>query len=171
MFGKIVDCVQEANKLFIQYEKQEVTVEVITPSIINFFAPLMREERASKAVEGLKAQECNFSVKNELGKVTLTTDKLIVNIFDNFKVDLYDSSGKILCEDYRGEAEPFARRGAEDIAIAAEEGHKIEAEERKCKIEVLKKMDEDMFFYGLGEKTGHLNKKKVITIKCGTMMT
>ena len=30
-------------------------------------------------------------------------------------------------------------------AIAAEEGHKIEAEERKCKIEVLKKMDEDMF--------------------------
>ena len=159
MFGKIVDCVQEANKLFIQYEKQEVTVEVITPSIINFFAPLMREERASKAVEGLKAQECNFSVKNELGKVTLTTDKLIVNIFDNFKVDLYDSTGKILCEDYRGEAEPFARRGAEDIAIAAEEGHKIEAEERKCKIEVLKKMDEDMFFYGLGEKTGHLNKK------------
>ena len=169
MFGKIVNYLKEANKVLIQFEEQKVTVEVLTPAIINFFAPIMREQRASKAVEGLKAQECSFSVEKDAEKIAIHTDKLAVHIFDDFKVDIYDSKGNVLCQDYRGEADPFIRRGAEQLEVAAAEGHKVEADQRKCKIEVLKKMEEDMYFYGLGDKTGHLNKK-VITIKCGILM-
>lgn len=159
MFGKIVNYLKEANKVLIQFEEQKVTVEVLTPAIINFFAPIMREQRASKAVEGLKAQECSFSVEKDAEKIAIHTDKLAVHIFDDFKVDIYDSKGNVLCQDYRGEADPFIRRGAEQLEVAAAEGHKVEADQRKCKIEVLKKMEEDMYFYGLGDKTGHLNKK------------
>lgn len=161
MFGKIKDFIKEDNKVFIQYETKKVTIEIVTPSIINFFAPIKREQRLSKAVEDLKINKCDFSVKDEEGKIIIKTDQLIVNIFDDFKVDVYDSNGKILCEDYRGNAKPFIRRGTENGGweLAAEEGHKVETQKRRCKIEIFKKMEKDMYFYGLGDKTGHLNKK------------
>ncbi|MBC2579509.1 glycoside hydrolase family 31 protein [Clostridium sp. DJ247] len=160
MFGRVKNYIQEANKIIIEFENKKVIMEVITSSIINFFAPIKREQRLSKAVENLKIEKCSFEVKMEDEKIILTTDKLIVNIFDEFKVDIYDSNGNVLCKDYRKEREPFVRRGCEDgWEVAAEEGHKIQAELNKCKIQVVKKMEKDIFFYGLGDKTGHLNKK------------
>ena len=39
MFGKIKNFIKEGNKIIIQFEEKKVTVEVITSSIINFFAP------------------------------------------------------------------------------------------------------------------------------------
>ncbi|MCY6369347.1 glycoside hydrolase family 31 protein [Clostridium ganghwense] len=158
MFGKIKRFQQEDNKIFIEFEEKKVTVEVITPFIINFFAPIKREQRLSKAVENLKIQECSFNVEMKKESIEITTDELQIYIFDNFKVDIYDNEGNVLCQDYRYDREPFVRRG-NGADLAAAEGHKVGEESGKYTVEVVKKMEDDMFFYGLGEKTGHLNKK------------
>lgn len=157
MFGKIKAYSSIENKVIIQYEAVKVTVEIINPYIINFFAPLLREQRVSKAVENLEVESCDFQVKEEDNYILISTDRLLVKIFDEFMVDIYDNEGNILCQDYRGERKAFSRRSG-DFKLAEEEGHKL-AQDSGEKITIVKKMEEDMFFYGLGEKTGHLNKK------------
>ena len=72
-------------------------------------------------------------------------------------VDIYDINGNVLCEDYRGDKDPFIRRTG-DYKLAEAEGHKIAVDDG-YKIYVSKKMEDNMFFYGLGERTGHLNKR------------
>lgn len=160
MFGKIKNFVQEENKIFVEFEKKLATIELISDSIVNFFVPFLRQERLSKAIEGLKIQKCNFYVEEKNSGIIINTEKLKISISDGFIVDIYDKQGNILCEDYRGVRRPFERRGVGNAwEVAAAEGHDVKGEGDKLKIKTIKKMDKDMFFYGFGEKTGHLNKK------------
>jgi len=89
--------------------------------------------------------------------IEIKTEALIARVYDDFKVNFYDKNGKVLCEDLKEEREPFVRRGK--VSIAAGEGLKVEKNSEKHKIEIIKKMFGDEKFYGLGDKTGHLNKR------------
>ena len=157
MFGKIKSVRKNDNKVIICYRNIEATVEVISPSIINFFVPLYRKARASKAIEDLVVEKCDFEVNEEEEIIVITTAKLQVKIFDDFKVDIYDRDGNMLCEDYREERKAFIRRHG-NLDILKLEGHKV-VKDASSKVMVLKKMEQNTFFYGLGEQTGHLNKK------------
>ncbi|CCC57802.1 glycoside hydrolase family 31 protein [Caloramator australicus] len=157
MFGKIMFYFVKDNKLEIQFENGKGFIEVIKDDIINVFSPLKYEDHFSRAIEGLKIIKTDFHVNYNNDCLILKTDKLIVKIHDDFKVDFFDKDGKILCEDYREDRKPFIRRG--NGKIAEGEGIKIEENFRKYKIEIVKKMQGDEYFYGLGEKTGHLNKR------------
>ncbi|MDF2911337.1 MAG: family 31 glycosyl hydrolase, alpha-glucosidase [Sporolactobacillus laevolacticus] len=160
MFGKIKSHKQQGNKIVIKFEQDEVIVQVITPFIVNFFASLAYERRKSKAIEQLVPVPGQVAVRYSDGKLIIRTEKLVIDIADEFFVTIFDHEGTVLSEDYRGDAVPFIRRGSGDgLAVAAEEGHKLEDERNKLNIKIRKKMEKDMFFYGLGDKTGHLNKK------------
>jgi alpha-glucosidase len=156
-FGKIVSYEAHDNVVNIKFEKENVFIKVVNSYIINFFAPLFREERNSKAVENLKDSHCDFDVENINDGIKISTEKLIVYIYDEFKVDIYDKAGKLLCADYRGEKDPFIRRNG-DYQLAEAEGHNLNGDS-EFKVYVSKQMEEDMYFYGLGERSGHLNKK------------
>ena len=51
MLGKLLNHSINNNKVVLNYEKKECTVTVVNENVINFFVPLFREERNSKAVE------------------------------------------------------------------------------------------------------------------------
>lgn len=160
MFGKIKNYSDDESGIEIEFEKMKAKVIVINPSIINFFVPIKGRDYKSKAIENLKVEKCSYRIKRDEEKIILSTEKLKVYIFDDFKVDIYDVNGNILCRDYRKKREPFLRRGVtKGCDLAVKEGHKINMESNKYKINVVKKMERDMFFYGFGEKTGPLNKK------------
>jgi Alpha-glucosidases, family 31 of glycosyl hydrolases len=160
VFGKLEGFQQQTNRIKIRFESKEATVDVITPEIIHFFVPVKSVRQPSKAIEHLQVAPGNLAVSSRDGGVVIETEKLTVRIADEFMITIRDKDGNILSEDYQGDAEPFVRRGSGDgLELAAAEGHKLEAERNKLKIRVLKKLEKDMFFYGLGEKTGPLNKK------------
>lgn len=156
-FGKLVDYSVNNNKIDLKFENGIVKVKVITKAIINFFSPILREERNSKAVEDLKCEDTKITVSKIEDALEVKTEELIVKIYDEFKVDIYDINNEILCADYRGERDPFIRRSG-DYELAEAEGHKV-ASDDEYKIYVPKKMEDNMYFYGLGERSGHLNKK------------
>ncbi|OPJ62185.1 glycoside hydrolase family 31 protein [Clostridium chromiireducens] len=156
-FGKLLNYEVENNVISIEFNNKKVFVNVVNSHIINFFAPLFREERNSKAVENLKDSHCDFEIENIADGIQLLTEKLTVRIYDEFKVDIYDKKGTLLCADYRGEKDPFIRRKG-DFMLAEAEGHALNNDE-EFKVYVSKQMEEDMFFYGLGERSGHLNKR------------
>ncbi|SHJ70540.1 alpha-glucosidase [Anaerobranca californiensis DSM 14826] len=157
MFGNLVEFHVEGNKVVFNYEKSKGIVEVITPEIINIFLPLKREEKLSKAIENLTENKVFFEVEKSEDKVLIRTEKLYIEVKPEFKVDFYDLQRNILCADYLGEREPFIRRGVGNLA--EEEGHKINKVRDKLAIEVLKELEGNEYIYGLGDKTGHLNKK------------
>jgi alpha-glucosidase len=157
MFGKILGHSIENNKVHIEFEKNKGRIEIINPYIINIFSPLKYEDHYSRAIENLMPENCSFEVKALSGCLEISTKALIVKVYDEFKVDFYDKDGKALCQDLRDAREPFIRRG--NVSIAEEEGHKVEKNSDRHKIEVVKKIFGDEKFYGLGDKTGHLNKR------------
>lgn len=157
MFGKILSHSIERNKILFQFERGKGRVEIISPWIINIFSPLKYDDHYSRAIEDLKIESCSFEVEVKEHCIEIKTEALMVKVYEDFKVDFYDRQGKALCEDFREEREPFIRRG--NVSIAEEEGHNVETNNEKHKIEVIKKLFGDEKFYGLGDKTGHLNKR------------
>ena len=157
MFGKIISHSIEENIICINFEENLGKIEVINPWVINIFSPLMYENHYSRAIEDLKVEPCKFTVEEKEFYIDITTEALIVRVYNYFKVNFYDKNGKILCEDLKEEREPFFRRGNKNIMV--EEGLSSENNSEKHKIEIIKKMFGDEKFYGLGDKTGHLNKR------------
>ncbi|GAA0178683.1 glycoside hydrolase family 31 protein [Clostridium sediminicola] len=157
MFGKIVNYTRENTKLSVNFENGLGIIDVINPYVVNVFSPLKYKEHYSRAIEDLTREKCTIDFKQCNEYLELCTNELIIRIYDNFKVDFYNKVGDILCEDYRDNRKPFIRRG--DSYLFEQEGHKSEDRSTSHKIEIIKKMYNDEKFYGLGEKTGHLNKK------------
>lgn len=156
MFGKIKSFERLGNKVKINFEKKMGEIEVITPYIINVFAAFKREEHFSRAIEGEKSENCHIKVAQYEDRIEISTEAVKALVYDNFKVDFFDANGIPLCEDYRGDREPFLRRG--NGSIGEGEGHKIEKNYETHKIEVIKTMKGNEYFYGFGDKTGPLNK-------------
>ena len=157
MFGKLINYEINENIVLVNYENIQCKITMINEGVINFFAPTFRKERNSKAVETIENKKVEFKVNREENVININTKKLNIKVYDDFKVDIYNSNGEVLCRDYRGTREPFRRRGS-DFSLALEEGHKLDGHE-EYKVYVSKVMEKDMFFYGLGERTGSLNKK------------
>lgn len=158
MFGKIKDYNIEDSVVNIKFENINAKIEIINSYIVNFFVPTLREKRKSKAIEDLKIEKCEFKVTNKDLYIEIKTNDLSVRVYDNFKIDIYNKYERLVCEDYRGEREPFIKNCAGRLDIAMQEGHKP-TEHMEYKVFVPKKLKEEMYFYGFGEKTGYLNKK------------
>lgn len=157
MLGKIINYIIEKNVVKINFENGSSYVKIINDEIINFFIPNVSEERNSKAIDKLNYKETKFSVRFIGQLLTISTKSLVVKIYAGFNIDIYDKDGNALCEDYRLERDPFIRRKG-DYELAESEGHDL-SKKNKDTIYIAKKMEDDMHFYGLGEKTGHLDKK------------
>lgn len=158
MWGKIKDCKVGDNIIEVEFEKIVAKINVISPSIINFFVPTFRNEQKSKAIENLQIKKCKYDLIKETNHIKILTEELVVKIYDDFKVDIYNKKGKLLCEDYRGDREPFVKNCAGRLDIAVQEGHKP-TEHMDYKVFVPKKIEDNMYFYGFGERSGYLNKK------------
>ena len=144
-FGNIKDYSINKNDVVINYDNYKVYVKVISDSIINFFSPVYREERNSKAVENLIEENVDFNVCEKDNSIIIKTKELIVKIYDEFKVDIYDINENIICSDYRGKKEHFIRRSG-DYELAEAEGHKVAADD-EFKIYISKTMEDNMYFY------------------------
>lgn len=166
-FGKLISYEKCGNIVRLHFEKTDGRIEVITDKILNVFAGFWCEEHRSRAIEGRKAVETAFEVSEEAaggtpcgeGKAAvISTACVTVKVYDDFKVDFYRADGTVLCRDYRSERIPMVTVSEEAKALLAAEGHSV-AQENADGIEVVKRMEGDEAFYGLGDKTGFMNKR------------
>ena len=71
-------------------------------------------------------------------------------------------NGKLLCQDYPGKRRPRTSLSPEEVAQLSSEGHvptEALGESGAWKVEVVKSLAPDAVIYGLGDKTGFLNKR------------
>lgn len=158
MYGKLIRYEQDHQKIKLIFEYQSVNIHVINDNVFNIFVPFQTEVQDSKAIEALKVKPCPLKILEAEDYLEIATSSLVARIYDDFKVDFYDASThQLICADYREGRQPFIRQGNDRIAEA--EGHHIQENANRHQIEVLKTMFGDESFYGLGDKTGHLNKR------------
>lgn len=159
MLGKRLDYQVEENKIHFFFEKEEAFLEVITESIMNVFVPYETKGHRSKAIEGEKAVRTDFAVKDCGSYVSVATKQLEARVYDGFYVDFY-RDGKSICEDYRGGRILRPLLSEKSLEVLKAEGHDVSAGvSGSYPVQTVKKMDGDEKFYGLGDKTGFLNKR------------
>ena len=160
--GHIVEAKREGNIVRIQFEESTAYIEFIELKIVRFFIPIMEEKRFKETSIIEKKERRDKEVKIEMTRendgLIVKTEQLMIKVYNEFKVDIYDSNGNVLCRDYK------ASRVREEAVepndnIQEKEGHNELEQKKGYKIEVIKQMEHDEYFYGLGDKTGFLNKK------------
>ena len=95
-----------------------------------------------------------FEIEENDGKLTFKTSKLMVVFNDGFSFKIYHLNNLV----YEGSIEFNAKFEKENSSIKEKEGHKS-FEDSEYKFLIKSKLYEDDNFYGLGDKTGFLNKK------------
>lgn len=158
-FGKIISYNIIENKINIYFENGNCVISIITPDIINVFSGFEYNEHRSKAIEGEKAIKTDFAVKKLKSKLKIETEKITAFVFDDFFVDFYDKSGKPICLDSRKARVAAEKMSEEAKRLVRQEGHQIDDDYGDFKILVKKQVTPDECFYGLGDKTGFLNKR------------
>ena len=160
MLGKRLDYQVEENKIHFFFEKEEAFLEVITESIIECLCSLM--ETKGHRVQGdrrEKAVRTDFEVKDCGSYVSVATKQLEARVYDGFYVDFY-RDGKSICEDYRSGRILRPLLSEKSLEVLKAEGHDVSAGvSGSYPVQTVKKMDGDEKFYGLGDKTGFLNKR------------
>ena len=159
-YGKRISYKTSGNQIQISFEKQDVIVEVITDEIINFFVPTWSKEHRSKAIEGNKCRTTVFSTGIEKEYLVICTDKLVVRIKDDFVTEIFDKDGHLLLQDYCGAVKKEESVSQKLIDLLEAEGHDTSGlSEKKHKVKTVKVLDSKDVIYGLGDKTGFLNKR------------
>lgn len=159
MSGKRIRYQKEENAVHFWFEAGEAYVEVLTEHIMNVFVPCETKEHRSQAIEGEKAVETAFIVTEEADYVSVATAALEARVYDGFYVDFYQN-GVLLCADYRGERTFRPLLSEKSLEVLKAEGHDVSAGSTEgYPVQTVKAMDGDEKFYGLGDKTGFLNKR------------
>ncbi|NTV78840.1 MAG: DUF4968 domain-containing protein, partial [Clostridiales bacterium] len=158
MFGKLLEYQQVNQKVIIQFEKREGSIEFIQDNMIRIFSAFEKKEQISYAVlPGVMEKGQSLEVMRQGQKLILKNTELWIEVSDEFKVDIYDKNQVPICMDYRGTRTlPVI---PEDVKQAALEGHSVTGKGELHKIQVIKEMAGSEVFYGLGDKTGFLNKR------------
>ena len=157
--GKLLGYEVKGQDILLQFEKMQGKISVITPRIIRVFGNLDGISRVSRAIEGDKFISTEIRVEEKDAGVVIHTKAVTVCVYDEFYVDFYDESGAPVCIDYRGDRKPLQRISPEHLKLLASEGHSTEQTKEQHSFEILKQMEGSECFYGLGDKTGFLNKR------------
>ncbi|MBQ8278782.1 MAG: glycoside hydrolase family 31 protein [Roseburia sp.] len=160
MLGKLKDFQIEDNKISFSFSEGEAQVELLRADIVNVFIPYESKEHRSKAIEQRPSGKVNFTVTKEADAVVVTTDALTVKVYDDFYIDFYKADGTLLCADYRGARKMRPLLSEKSLAVLKAEGHDVSAgSSAEHIVQAVKVIDANEKFYGLGDKTGFLNKR------------
>lgn len=143
----------------IKLPSANLKLTVITPEIIRV-QRLSDPAYRSYAIEGDKRQDAEVTVTTQAQATTITTSALRAVVDADGYLDVYRLDGTPLCLDYRGQRTPLNRRmSAAQQATAEAEGHVLANAQDQPTMTVLKQLRPSEHLYGLGDKTGFLDKR------------
>lgn len=161
--GSVKSFAKEGNRVVIEFDSAKVEISVITEDILNVFVPLYTDEHFSKAIEGEKVKNVEYSVEKEGDKVVISTSTTKVEVGNDFVINFYKADGTVLLTDYLGELKKKEDMSEKAKRLLAAEGHDISnLGDNEYAIKTVKTLDKDDCFYGLGDKTGFLNKRNYL---------
>lgn len=160
-FGKLKGYQISGQQVLLEFENFSAQVTVVTPKIVNVFCGLECPEHRSRAIEGEKILPVSLAVEERADGLWIFTESVRARVSDGFHVDFFDGAGKAVCEEYQRERKPLQRISDEMLKIMESEGHEASRQE-EMSFEVVKRLQGSERFYGLGDKTGFLDKRHYV---------
>lgn len=158
--GKITAFQVSQNEVHVQYDNQEVIVRAVTPEIVNVFVPCWANEHYSKAIEGDKTMPAAVAASQQGDDVLIEAGRLSVRLGCDLALEVRDASSHVLLRTYEGERVPLPRISERSLKLLAAEGHDIsKLGDINYPVQLVCELEEGDDFYGLGDKSGFLNKK------------
>lgn len=176
--GKLLGYDREGSVIRLHYEGAEASVDILREDLIKLFVAYESGEDESYAVEEDFHQDVDITLRKGSGaraRLTLKTGRLSLVIGDDFTNAIYDTKGNLLAASGDKELVKPARMTSEteeklggifgavsdNKTVMEEEGHENPLEKIKQvpAFIVTRQMHEDEHFYGLGDKTGFLDKR------------
>ena len=166
VFGKLTNYSVDNNKVNLYFENHDASIEFINKDIFRVYSRIKQKVK-SFSIEELTITPVSVNVSKANDSIKISVDKIDIVVYDNFKLDIYYNN-ILICEDYKKERNPFVRHALElteseeqkesSKKVSEGEGHKNNDNSYNHVIEVIKKHNTNNKYYGLGEKTGFLNK-------------
>ncbi len=159
-FGKKISYEQQDDSLVLHFEKQDVILSFIKEDIIRVFVPCWLLDYQSQAIEGEKAIAVDYTVEEFEDVLIIKTDALTLKIEDDFYMEVYDIHNHLLMADYRSVRQGKEEMDSRMVELLAAEGHDVsKINQSTYAVETIKALEPEDSFYGLGDKTGFLNKR------------
>lgn len=145
--------------LRIEYADRELEITVISDTVFHVFVPCGETRRHSLAVEGEKRQKTQARVQRSGEEIRLSTQVLQAVIGSGGELAFYDGAGCLLTSAYKGETAKKESLSEKEKEFIGREGHEAgtEAKDAVC---LRMTLDKEDCIYGLGDKTGVLNKRE-----------
>lgn len=136
-------------------------VEAITDNIIRIHTIPDDKDYSyvSFALDDSLEVKGQFSVSQYNSTITAATDSINVKIKETLEIDIYDKDGNLLCADCKPANQEIDKYTQAEIEQLKQEGHMPDTFDTSFKYKVTKRIIGDEAFYGLGDKTGFLNKR------------
>ncbi|MFC6206462.1 glycoside hydrolase family 31 protein [Levilactobacillus tongjiangensis] len=153
---------QNQQTITFDYPHRPLQLSILTPSIIRVFAN-RGETGQSYAIEDDKQQPTDYDLTVVAHQYVLTTSDLTVKLDADGHVDVYDAAGHALITDFRGERH-LLDKGVDKVhqKLVEAEGHSVTnvtIDDHASYYQVVKELAADEHLYGLGDKTGYLDKR------------
>ncbi len=159
-FGKLVSVKTRGQEIELGFQNETAYITIMKGDMVRILVPFADKNCTSKAIEGEKVTEAPYSLRESENGLTITTEALRIEVSHDFYVDFYDKNGKLLVADYREERTIEELASWKTLMMLEAEGHDTSSlKQKEYTFEIIKQLDPEDSFYGLGDKSGFLNKR------------
>lgn len=136
-------------------------IEILSENVVRVVFTGGMEEEPSAAVTGAAETVPGLNVRLENGRLRIQTGRLQILADETFHIDFFTADGRPLSEEYRKMRIPPYREPSSAEEFASWEGHEqpVSRENANWRFQCVRKLYDNDCIYGLGDKTGFLNKR------------
>lgn len=141
--------------LTLKENEMSVMVEALGDKVFHIYSEKAKEF-PSYAVEETFVP---IPLKEDAANGKYFTKELAIRLDGEGHFDFLNKDGKVICEMFRGEIPKREKLGHDFFKLLASEGHVVMEELEEAEVEIAFRLDKDDCIYGLGDKTGFINKR------------
>lgn len=157
MFGRLLSFEPDATGVTVKFEHKEGRISFITDRIVRVYSSMEEKHRPSRAVVQ-EPKKVDFQARQQKEFITIKTKKLLVRVRDEFQVDFLTPDGRMISEQ-TARTTKKQEITAQQAELLAKEGHELPKKQSDHTFEVVRMLHPKEHIYGLGDKTGFLDKR------------
>ena len=157
MFGRLLSFEPDATGVTVKFEHKEGRISFITDRIVRVYSSMEEKHRPSRAVVQ-EPKKVDFQARQQKEFITIKTKKLLVRVRDEFQVDFLTPDGRMISEQTVRTTKK-QEITAQQAELLAKEGHELPKKQSDHTFEVVRMLHPKEHIYGLGDKTGFLDKR------------
>lgn len=143
--------------LELMLAEEKIYAEAIGEKVFHIYSE-KAEQFPSYAVEE-KKEAIALEEKEWVGQKIFTTGQLGICLDEQGYFDFVDDNQNSICKMHRGEIKKREKLGDDFFKLLSSEGHAVLEPAEDVDVEIAFALDETDCIYGLGDKTGFLNKR------------